>query len=173
MDVSSCWEQQDPAARFWRRLIRERAQEFMEDPSFMKALRCRPEDAKDLQRRFGSVWAEYGTDVYKLIATACGETWDAEDEEKNAFALQAAKKESAINQNNDDLVAAREVRSRERVDELQGIVEESLSVLEKEEGRKIRGLISCVGGAEEAAAAEKEEKRRRREDFYRRAGGTS
>ena len=143
----NCWEDDSPTARFWRRLIRERAVEFMRDPSFMKKLRYRPVEAKQLQRRFGRVWEEYGTDVYKLIAESHGENWDAEDEEKTASAKLvggAQKKESALNQreptkNDDNLVAARKTGSFERVDNVQGVAEESLGVVEEEEeGGRLR-----------------------------------
>ena len=45
-----------------------------------------------LQKLFGKVWEEYGTNVYRLIAEAHGEPWDAEDEEKTAFAIAQQKK---------------------------------------------------------------------------------
>lgn len=174
--MHACWENKDPVARFWRRLIRERAVEFMRSADFMKKLRYHPDEAKDLQKRFGKVWAEYGTDVYRLIAEAHNEKWDEEDEQKSSFARQEAKKESAINQrDNDDLVAARKTGTFERVDEFQGVVEESLGILEEKEERRIRGLLE-LSGAEEEAARQKEEESGgrggRREGFYRRAGGT-
>ena len=57
-----------PAAEtFLRRLKEQRARSFMRDPEYLKSLRHDAEGAKQMQKWFGSIWAEYGTDVYKLI----------------------------------------------------------------------------------------------------------
>ena len=96
------WE--DPVENFWACLVRDRAIEFMHSTSFLRSLRQKHDDAKQLQKRFGHVWLEYDTDIYKLIAEACGENWDLE------------KKDTAVNQENkgdDNLVAARKTGTRE------------------------------------------------------------
>ena len=163
------WENEDPKARFWRRLIRERAIDFMRSQSFLRSLRCRYEESKKLQKRFGKVWAEYGTDIFKLVEEACGENWDLEDEQKNAFALQQEKNDAAVNQNssdNDDLVAARQGSAFEGQHKLQGIPETSECVLEEE-----KRVFSISSSEEEEGSPRKEEKRGRSADFYRRAGG--
>ena len=150
------WE--DPVENFWACLVRDRAIEFMHSTSFLRSLRQKHDDAKQLQKRFGHVWLEYDTDIYKLIAEACGENWDLE------------KKDTAVNQENngdDNLVAARKTGTRERVDELQGIVEESECVLEEEEGQARQ---VCKGPQEEIKKSGK--RGRRSADFYRRAGCT-
>ena len=175
----------DPVARFWERLIRERAMEYVHDPKWLKTLRYDNKEAMKMQKRFGAVWDEYGTDVYKLIAEAHNETWNLEDEEKHAPALQVAarnrvpaplweKKESTVNQrNDDDLAPARQASSRERIDQLQGKPEESECVVEKEEGISLkRGGISLGPEKEEAPQEKESGARRRREGFYRLAGGT-
>ena len=163
------WEGDDPHARFWKQLTTNRAREFMGNREFLRELRRDYERAKQLQRLFGHVWAEYGTDIFKLTAEACGENWDFEDEEKNAFARAEAKKEAAIKQraDDDDVVAAREASPRRGLDELQGVAQESECVLEEEEG---------LSGQRQSPPKEKtrqeEQGRRRGADFYRRAGGT-
>ena len=171
----------DPVARFWQRLIRERAVEFMRDPKWMKPLRYDNDEAMRLQKRFGAVWEEFGTDIYKLIAEAHNEKWDVEDEEKHAPVLAKVeyaavplwvKKESTVNQrNDDDLAPARQASPRKRLDELQGKPEEGERVLEKEE----RISLSLGGSTEEETPRPQEKGGKRggrREDFYRRAGGT-
>ena len=158
------WENDGAHAQFWRSLVRSRAAMFMKHVPTLKALRHNFAEAKRMQELFGSVWAEYGTDVYKLIAEACNESWDNEDEEKSAFARASAKKEAAVKQRDDDLVATREAGARQRQHELQGIAQESQRLLEKEEGHY------CDKGAEEEEALKKSSGRR--DDFYRRAGGT-
>ena len=132
---------------FWVRLVRDRAIEFMRSKSFLRSLRQKHDDAKRLQKQFGHVWQEYDTDIYILIAEACGENWDLE------------KKDTAVNQENkgdDNLVAARKTGTRERVDELQGKFEESFRELEEAKRRE---------------AEEKGQEKGRGEEFYRRAGG--
>ena len=168
------WEDDSPHARFWRKLIRQRARMFMGHREYLQTLRGNYEEAKRMQKRFGHVWAEYGTDIYKLTAEACGENWDFEDEEKNAFARSAVKKEAAVKQNKDDnLAPARQAGSRRGLDQLQGISQESECVLEEEEG--LLGSSGKEGTQKEGPqkeARQEEEGRGRRDDFYRRAGGT-
>ena len=169
--MHTAWEAESSAARFMKRLVRDRALEFMRSPDYLRPLRFDYERAKQDQKRFGEIWAEYGTNVYQLIAESYGETWDAEDEEKHAGALRK-KKESAITQRtlprNDDVVAAREEGPRQRLDEFQGKPEASELVLEKEQGREIR----LGGGPEEKARAQEKGGGGRGEDFYARAGGS-
>ena len=171
----------DPAAKFMRRLVRERAVEFMRSPDYALPLRFDYERARRDQAHFGHIWAEYGTDVYQLIAEAHGENWDAEDEQKAQFALRPQKKEVAITQReqprNDDLVTTREAGPRERLDELQGQPETRECVVEEDEGKgrlKI-GKGGAPGRKAEAEAPAQEKggkgRRGRGEDFYRRAGG--
>ena len=170
---------ENPAAKFMRRLVRERAVEFMRSPDYALPLRFDYERARRDQAHFGHIWAEYGTDVYQLIAEAHGESWDAEDEEKAQFALRPKKKEVAITQReqpcNDDLVTTREAGPRERLDELQGKPEARVGVVEEDEGKGLE--IGKDGGSApakaEAEAAPQEKGGRRGEDFYRRAGGGS
>ena len=53
----------------------------MQDAEYMRHLRYQNDRAKKDQKLFGHIWEEYGTNVYKLIAKACGETWDDEDDD--------------------------------------------------------------------------------------------
>ena len=158
------WEDDTPATRFWQRLVRERAIEFMQSPEYLKKLRFDYDRAKADQKLFGHVWAEYGVSVFQLIAEAYGEKWDAEDEEKHC-----TKKEAAVTQrDDDDLVAAREGGSLEGLDKLQGEPQAGLCVVEEEKGRKSLGSDDARGSAEEEAP----QKESRGASFYRRAGGT-
>ena len=158
------WEDDTPATRFWERLVRERAIEFMQSPEYLKKLRFNYDRAKADQKLFGKIWREYGTSVFQLIAEAYGETWDAEDEEKNDVAINQREPD-------DDLVGAREESSLERVDQLQGKPEASLCVVEEEQGLRSEIVLrSGKSAAEEATPAE--ESGRRRGSFYRLAGGS-
>jgi hypothetical protein len=152
--MEDTWEAEPPAARFMRLLVKQRAEQLMRDKEYLKTLRCNYPVAKALQKRFGDVWSEFGTNIFQLIAGSCDEDWDAEDEEKHAFAQQSEKKTSPMilkeNTRDDNVVAACEEGARSGLDQLQGKPETGLGELEEaEEGEKTRG-----------------------EGFYRRAGGT-
>ena len=120
--MDGLWVSSNPAKLFLDKLRRKRAIEFMRNQSYLRQLRYNHEMAERDQRAFGKIWKEYGTDVNQLIAEAWGENWDFEDEEKNAFAREAVKKEAAVKQNKDDnLAPARQTGSRRGLDQLQGI----------------------------------------------------
>ena len=161
------WE--DPVENFWKRLIRQRAIEFMRCPEYLKGLRFDYDRALSDQKRFGGIWEESGTNVFQLIAEAHGETWDEEDEEKHCV-----KKEVAINKVNDDrnLACTRQGDSRGREHEFQGITDERLSVLEEEKGQGEGGAV--LRSSEEEAPEKARGKGRggRGDGFYSRAGGT-
>ena len=166
------WEDDNPHARFWRKLIGQRAVALMRNREYLQTLRQNYEEAKRMQKLFGHVWAEYGTDIYQLTAEACGENWDFDcsdrDEEKTAFARSAEqKKEAAVKQKDDDLAATRQAGSLRGIDKLQGISQKSECVLEEEE----EGLLGGKSPQKEARQ-EEEGSGGRRADFYRRAGGT-
>lgn len=172
--MQETWGTTTPVQRFWARLKRNRAREFMRDVPYMKSLRFNYKVACDMQKMHGDVWAEYGTDVFRLIAEAHGETWDSEDEEKKKG---PAVKPKGKDLKHDDLVAAREKSPCRGLDQLQGEPEEGLSELEEDEGLQGRQLWRRKGGAEEEAKGpsppqkEEEVHRLRREGFYRTAGG--
>jgi hypothetical protein len=159
--MQEMWEDETPAARFMRRLVRKRAVEFMRNVEYLKQLRYNYDQAKMDQKMFGHVWEEYGTNIFELIAEAHGENWDPD-------APTGLKKEAAVNQRrtkqNDDVVTTCEESARERQHILQGLNETSLGVVEEDQGR-----INEVSKTETEA---REESKDRREDFYRRAGGT-
>ena len=69
LQSENVWDDNSPAARFMRRLVRERAIEFMRSPGYLKKLRFDYDRAKADQKLFGHVWAEYGVNVFQLIAT--------------------------------------------------------------------------------------------------------
>lgn len=154
------WE--DTHSSFLEGLVRTRALMFMNDERYLKKLRFDYDRAIKDQELFGQVWGEFGTDVFQLIAKACGESWDAEDEEK---------KEAAVNQrDNDNLVATREESACRGQHQLQGEPEESLSLLEEEQSSE--SGKSGESGTQETEEKEEEMCRVRRKGFYRSAGGS-
>jgi hypothetical protein len=165
--MEQLWVENSAHGRFWRRLLRERAAQIAGDELHLRRLRYLPDLVKSLQKKFGHIWADANTNLYKLIAGAFGEVWDDEDDEKQRFAAAyAGKKEAAVKQRklDDDLVRARQKDARRGVDELQGESQESLEDME-ETGKWRRQ-------EEEGEEEEGEEGggRSRREEFYRRAG---
>ena len=151
------WEYETPQQRFWKRLVRQRAESHMQDAKYLQALRHRNDLAKADQKRFGHIWAEHNTNIYKLIAKAHGENWDAEDDEKNAFALHEQNKTAALPQReNDNLAAAREEGPREREHVVQGLAQESVRLVEKSKGQGGGGSGGGGGSEEEAPRAQEE-----------------
>ena len=132
------WEEDNAHGRFWRQLVRQRAEAHMQDAEYMRHLRYQNDRAKKDQKLFGHIWEEYGTNVYKLIAKACGETWDAEDDEKTGLGRFAEKKTAPIQQretiDNDDVVTTCEEGPRRREHKLQGKPEASVRVVEEDKG---------------------------------------
>ena len=155
--MHALWEYETPQQRFWKRLVRQRAESHMQDAKYLQALRHRNDLAKADQKRFGHIWAEHNTNIYKLIAKAHGENWDAEDEQKTAYALHEQKKTAALPQReNDNLVAAREEGPREREHVVQGLAQESVRLVEKGKGQGGGGSGGGGGSEEEAPRAQEE-----------------
>ena len=73
-----------PHARFWIRLLNENVDSLINDPEkiLLRHMRHDHQMVRDYQKRFGCVFEERGLNLYELIARACGEIWDNEDEEK-------------------------------------------------------------------------------------------
>ena len=108
--MHTAWETETPHQRFWKKLIRQRAESHMQDVAYLRMLRNRNDLAKADQKHFGAVWAEHGTNIYKLIAKAHGEVWDSEDDQKTASKLEAHEKSDSIEQKeNADLDRTREI----------------------------------------------------------------
>ena len=108
----------------------------MLDTEYLRSLRYKPKYAKEDQKMFGRIWKEHGTDIYKLIAKAHGETWDSEDEEKNEVGRFAKKTASILQReptNNDYVVTTCESRPRKRQHQLQGKPEASVRVVEEDQ----------------------------------------
>ena len=166
------WEAESATTRFWKRLIRERAVEFMRSPDYLRALRHRNDQAREDQKRFGHIWEEFGTNVYKLIAGAHGESWDKWDEEDEQKEMQrvatAPNKPPPLHQRQNDgrhLVAAREASTRGGEHLLQGEPEESLSLLEEEQSSEKSGE-SGTQETEEKEEEDEEEERANTSSFF-------
>ena len=86
------WLDDTPHARFWRRLLNGRVDEIVSDTKHLRSLRTDYTRVKDYQRRYKHIFEERGLNLFELIAKACGEVWDNEDEEKGG----AAKKKCPI-----------------------------------------------------------------------------
>ncbi len=156
------WEEDDPHVLFWKRLLHERAEMFQNSPEYLRTLRQDYAGARRLQKLFGHIWREQGTDIFKLTAEACGENWDlsarAPDEEKTPYV-------QLNDNNNDDVDRTREKGARSGLDLLQRVSQASEQELEKGKGQRRRG-------SPEEEAARSQQEARRRSGFYRRAGGS-
>ena len=101
-------------ALFWERLLNDNVDRLLRDPEkfLLKHMRYDHDFLRDYQRRFGTVLRARGLNLYKLVAQACGEVWDNEDEEKACF---QPKKEAPMDQRGNavSLDHARKVGVRE------------------------------------------------------------
>ena len=164
--MEKSWDKESPHVRIMKRLIRERAIDLMRSPEYLRSLRHRNDIVVSDQRRFGHIWQEHDTNIYKLIA----EAQDAEDEQKEAFRAQCTtKKEAPVNQRgltkgNDNLASTCEESPRGWIDELQGESEASFGLVEEAEG--------SLSGARAEEEAQGQEEEKRSGSFYRRAGGS-
>ena len=149
--MESVWEHDTPHARFWRQLLQQNADQRRLDEEYLKRLRFQPARAKEDQKRFGDIWAEHNTNIYKLIASACGEVWDNEDEEKHGgkssartpWSQRSRESASALQKTgciptkgNDNLDRAREESPRSRQHQFQGIPQAGECILEGEKGQE-------------------------------------
>ena len=149
--MEKLWEEDSAHGRFWAQLIQENADRRMLDDEYLKRLRYRHDLAKEDQKRFGHIWARHNTNIYKLIASACGEVWDNEDEEKHGgkssartpWSQRSRESASALQKTgciptkgNDNLDRAREESPRSRQHQFQGIPQAGECILEGEKGQE-------------------------------------
>mgnify|MGYP000047058133 CR=1 FL=1 len=80
--MEGCWI--DPVGRFWDRLYNGVVDRMINDPKkvLLRHMRHDYGMVRDYQKRFGYIFRERGLNLFELIARACGEIWDEEDEEK-------------------------------------------------------------------------------------------
>jgi len=140
--MDQVWE--SPKARFWRRLLNENIDKFLNDPEkrILRHMRYDHKMAKEYQRLFGAILKERGLDLDTLIGEAYGEDWDlgkyvSQDEEKVAHSQQRN------HETHDDLDRARkgglcEGQGGRHV--LQGGPESSGQDLEEEGQRRQQGV---------------------------------
>jgi len=108
--MEACWNRTTPHQRFWIRLQNQRVDQLVSDPErfLLRHMRHDHEMVKSHQKLLGHIFKERGLCLYKLIAEACGENWDSEDEQKNCPPMEQ-RPDNAIS-----LDCPREERVRER-----------------------------------------------------------
>jgi phage anti-repressor protein len=155
--MEKAWVNDSATARFWRQLHNDCVDKLVNDPKqyLLKHMRHDYAMVREYQSRFGHIFRERGLNLYELIARACGEVWDNEDEEKGGvrhrekIAPIGVKEEHAVS-----LDPAREVGVRER--QVQGDVVQAgngrREIQLQEGGRRKAG-----GSAQEAAAEKKKQ----------------
>jgi hypothetical protein len=153
--MEKSWVDNSPAARFWRQLHNDRVDDLVTDPEqyLLKHMRHDYKLVRTYQAKFGHIFRERGLNLFELIARACGEVWDEEDEEKGGVRPRekvvpiGVKEQHAVS-----LDPACEIGVRKG--EIQGDVVQASDgrrEIELQEGGRIKG----GGSAQEAARAEK------------------
>ena len=109
--MEKVWE--SPGATFWRRLLNQNVDKFLNDPEkrMLRHLRYDHNLAKEYERYFGAILKERGLDLDMLIGEAHGENWDLGE---CAFVPKETREKVACNHqrnpgNHDDLDRAREI----------------------------------------------------------------
>ena len=80
--MESAW--QNVHAKFMDRLLNKRVDDMLESEDWLRSMRFNHKEVKWWQRKAGHIFEERGLNLYELIAKACGECWDDEDDEKTA-----------------------------------------------------------------------------------------
>ena len=80
--MESVW--QNVHAKFMDQLLNRRVDEMLESEDWLRSMRYNHKEVKWWQKRAGHIFEERGLNLYELIAKACGECWDDEDEQKTA-----------------------------------------------------------------------------------------
>ena len=116
--MEAAWTE-SPQQRFWKRLLNENVDNLVNDPDqfVLKHMRHDHAMGRAYQKRFGPIFKERDLNLYELIAKACGEVWDEEDDEKGGVQLVSMKKSTPMKQRVPNAVSVdhpREVGVRER-----------------------------------------------------------
>jgi len=140
-NMEQAWGE-SPSVRFWRRLLNENIDKFLNDPDKMmlRHLRYDHKMAKDYQRLYGAILKERGLDLDTLIGEAYGENWDL-----GKWYPTAPEEKVAHNQqrNHDDLDRTRKgglCEGQGRRDVLQGGPKSSGQDLEEKGQRRQQGV---------------------------------
>ena len=78
------WDGETAHQRFWRSLLNTRLDQLLANREELKALRFNWELLVTLKEKLRLVLEERGMSLESLVAKACDENWDSEDEEKHA-----------------------------------------------------------------------------------------
>ena len=136
--METVWENKDPVTRFWVKLHNQVVDNLVGDPEqfLLRHMRYDHAVVREYQKRFGDIFRERGLNLYELIAKACGEVWDEEDEEKGGVQKKVAPMEVKQSPHAVSLDRARQVGVRKR--KVQGDVVQAgndLREIQLQEGR--------------------------------------
>ena len=114
--MEAAWVDESPAAKFWSRLHNEVVDKLVSDPDqfLLRHMRFDHDMVREYQKRFGHIFTERGLNLYELIAKACGEVWDNEDEEKGGHMKKVAPMDVKENPNAICVDHPRQIGLRER-----------------------------------------------------------
>ena len=90
------WVNDSPQIRFLCQLHNQVVDQMLSDPDqfLLRHMRHDYTMVREYQKRFGYIFKERGLNLFELIARACGEVWDNEDEEKGG--VLAAEKSAPM-----------------------------------------------------------------------------
>ncbi|MEO2152728.1 MAG: hypothetical protein ABGW50_08745, partial [Thermococcus sp.] len=97
--MEKVWEDEGPQMRFFRQLLNSRVDAMLASPKWLQSLRYDHDMVRWWNKRAGHIFEERGLNLYELIAKACGEVWDNEDEEKGGHMKKVAPMDVKENPN--------------------------------------------------------------------------
>ena len=140
-------------ARFWRELMNENVDQLLESPKLLRHMRHNHDLVRRYQRRFGNIFEERNLNLYQLIANACGEVWDEEDEEKHQKSAPLGVKENAVSLDHPRQIRLRKNQGQGRnVPRCNGSSEKDV-----QEGGSL--LSGCLRGSSEETTPEKKKQK--------------
>jgi hypothetical protein len=71
--MEKAWVNDDPHAKFWRRLLNQRVTQLVNSKRWLQSLRYKNEEVRWWLKRCGHIFDERGINLYELIAQSHGE----------------------------------------------------------------------------------------------------
>ena len=158
--MEAVWKEDTPHTRFWKQLLNNRLDEMLSDPAstMLKRMRLDHQLVRLYQRRFGTVLKQRGLNLYELIAKACGEVWDDEDEQKGGVQRAVVEKSPPMELKRTERHAIGLDRAREvgvRQGKIQGDVVQAgdgFCKIQLPQGQVVKGRGEGARGKAEAQA---------------------
>ena len=158
--MEQVWEDEAPAAAFFRKLLNSRVDSMLASPEWLRSLRYDHDMVRWWNKRAGHIFEERGLNLYELIASSHGECWDDEDEQKTRHAVEENVLPPVLKEK------PRQTKEEDAV-RLDHPCQVGVRKQQEEEGCELH-----VRHGNEGRQSDVQALRSGREELYRRAGGS-